>query len=177
VVSLAQELGCRLAVGLGAFPIAAPHTRPIRLVSTSSDPELAKRVGFVHGSIDVPSGIGEVIGHACSQAGIPSIGLWARVPHYVAAMPFSPAALALVEGLCDIAGVTIGTDALKESAEEAKRQVDELIAQSEEHTTMVRQLEEQSDSGVESIVGFDEEIPTGEEIASELERYLRGETG
>ncbi|HLX78102.1 MAG TPA: PAC2 family protein, partial [Acidimicrobiales bacterium] len=137
---------------------------------------LAQRVGFVHGSIDVPSGIGEVIGHACTEAGIPSIGLWARVPHYVAAMPYSPAALALIEGLGEVAGITIGTDALQESAEEARRQVDELISQSEEHQTMVRQLEEQFDTGGELIIGFDEDLPTGDEIASELERYLRGET-
>ena len=176
VVAMAKELDVRLVVGLGAFPIAAPHTRPIKLAATASDASLAQRVGFVHGSIDVPSGIGEVIGHACTEAGIPSIGLWARVPHYVAAMPYSPAALALIEGLGEVAGITIGTDALQESAEEARRQVDELISQSEEHQTMVRQLEEQFDTGGELIIGFDEDLPTGDEIASELERYLRGET-
>lgn len=176
VVGMARELNVRMVVGLGAFPIAAPHTRPIKLAATASDAKLAERVGFVHGSIDVPSGIGEVIGHACAQAGIPSVGLWARVPHYVAAMPYSPAAVALIGGLSEVAGITIGTDALQESAEEARRQVDELIAQSEEHQTMVRQLEEQFDAGGELSLGFDDDLPTGDEIASELERYLRGET-
>ena len=98
------------------------------------------------------------------------------MPHYVAAMPFAPAALALVEGLSEIAGITIGTDGLTESAEEARRQVDELISQSEEHQTMVRQLEEQADAGDELTVELEGELPTGDEIASELERYLRGET-
>ena len=176
VVGMARELNVRMVVGLGAFPIAAPHTRPIKLAATASDAKLAEQVGFVHGSIDVPSGIGEVIGHACAQAGIPSVGLWARVPHYVAAMPYSPAAVALIDGLSEVAGITIGTDALQESAEEARRQVDELIAQSEEHQTMVRQLEEQFDAGGELSLGFDDDLPTGDEIASELERYLRGET-
>lgn len=178
VVDVAKDLDARIAVGLGAFPIAAPHTRPIKLTSTASRRELTHVVGFMHGSVDVPAGIGEVIGQALDDAGIPSVGLWARVPHYVAAMPFAPAALALVEGLCEVAGIVIGTDALSESAEEARHQVDELIAQSPEHKTMVKQLEEQFDSGSEPVIGFEGEmLPTGDEIAAELERYLRGESG
>ena len=94
VVGIAKHLEARVAIGLGAFPIASPHTRPIKLISTASKPELTRKVGFMHGSVDVPAGIGEVIGHALDEAGIPSIGLWARAPHYVAAMPFAPATLA-----------------------------------------------------------------------------------
>ena len=155
---------------------ATPHTRPIKLAATASEPELARRVGVVRGSIEVPAGIGEVIGEACVEAGIPSVGLWARVPHYVAAMPFAPAALALVEGLCAISGLVIGTDGLERSAEEARRQVDDLIAQSPDHVAMVRQMEEHFDTGGETILDLEGELPTGDEIASELERYLRGES-
>ena len=93
-------------------------------------------------------------------------------------MPFAPAALALVEGLCEVGGLVLGTDALRESADEARRQVDELISQSDEHKTMVKQLEEQFDAGAEPVIGFEgESLPTGDEIAAELERYLRGENG
>lgn len=176
VVALARELDVRLVVSLGAFPNATPHTRPIVLAATASEPELARRVGVVRGSIEVPAGIGEVIGEACAEAGIPSIGLWARVPHYVAAMPFAPAALALVEGLCAISGLVFGTDSLARSAEEARRQVDDLIAQSPDHEAMVRQMEDQFDTGDEAVVDLEAELPSGDEIASELERYLRGES-
>ena len=176
VVALARELNVRLVVSLGAFPNATPHTRPIKLAATASDAELARKIGVVRGSIEVPAGIGEVIGEACVAAGIPSIGLWARVPHYVAAMPFAPAALALVEGLSAISGLVIGTDGLEKSAAEARRQVDELIAQSAEHEAMVRQMEEQFDAGGETALDLEGDLPTGDEIASELERYLRGES-
>ncbi len=176
VVELARELKVRLVVGLGAFPNATPHTRPIKLAATASDPELARRVGVVRGSIEVPAGIGEVIGEACVAAGIPSLSLWARVPHYVAAMPFAPAALALVEGLCDLSGLVIGTDELARSAMEARNQVDALIAQSSDHEAMVRQMEEQFDAGGEGTLDLEGDLPTGDEIASELERYLRGES-
>lgn len=176
VVKVAVDLDVRLVVSLGAFPNATPHTRPIKLAATASDAELARQIGVVRGSIEVPAGLGEVIGEACVAAGIPSIGLWARVPHYVAAMPFAPAALALVEGLSSISGLVFGTDGLTRSAEEARRQVDDLIAQSPDHEAMVRQMEEQLDTEGEVLLDIEGDLPSGDEIASELERYLRGES-
>ena len=176
VVKVARDLDVRLVVSLGAFPNASPHTRPIKLAATASDAELARKIGVVRGAIEVPAGLGEVIGEACVAAGIPSIGLWARVPHYVAAMPFAPAALALIEGLSSISGLVFGTDGLTRSAEEARRQVDELIAQSPDHEAMVRKMEEQLDTEGEVLLDIEGDLPSGDEIASELERYLRGES-
>jgi len=176
VIKVARDLDVRLVVSLGAFPNATPHTRPIKLAATASDAELARKIGVVRGTIEVPAGLGEVIGEACVAAGIPSIGLWARVPHYVAAMPFAPAALALVEGLSSISGLVFGTDGLTRSAEEARRQVDELIAQSPDHEAMVRKMEEQLDTEGEVLLDIEGDLPSGDEIASELERYLRGES-
>jgi len=176
VIKIARDLDVRLVVSLGAFPNATPHTRPIKLAATASDAELARKIGVVRGTIEVPAGLGEVIGEACVAAGIPSIGLWARVPHYVAAMPFAPAALALIEGLSSISGLVFGTDGLTRSAEEARRQVDELIAQSPDHEAMVRKMEEQLDTEGEVLLDIEGDLPSGDEIASELERYLRGES-
>jgi hypothetical protein len=175
VADLAVEIGARLVVGLGGFPTATPHTRPVRLASTASSPALAHKVGFIPGSIDVPAGIADVIGATCSEAGIPSVGLWARVPHYVAGMAFTPAALALLEGLAAVSGVLVDVDDLRESAAAARLRVDELIAQSSEHLAMVRQLEEQVGDGDDLQVLGAEDLPSGDEIAAELERYLRGE--
>jgi hypothetical protein len=180
---LAAELGVRLAVNLGGFPTAAPHTRPVRLASTASSVSLAAKVGYIPGSIDVPAGIADVIGADCSAVGIPSIGLWARVPHYVAGMVFAPAALALLDGLVAVSGIALDLDGLRAAAEAGRRRVDELIAQSEEHTAMVRQLEEQLDEGEDVLPAGGDlhvlgggDLPTGDEIAAELERYLRGES-
>ncbi len=179
VASLATEIGTRLVVGLGAFPVAAPHTRAVRLVATASDPELARKVGFVPGVIEAPAGAAEVVAAACTEAGIPSIGLWAQVPHYVSGMAFVPGALALVEGLAALTGLVIDTDDLRESADASRKRVDELIAQSEEHAALVRRLEEQwgedhaGGAFGETMLG--EPLPSGEELAAELERYLRGD--
>ncbi len=180
VAALAVELGCRLVIGLGAFPNGVPHTRPVRLAATASEEALAVQVGFVPGALDVPAGIGDVIGARCSEIGIPSVGLWARVPHYVAGMPFPPGALALVEGLNALSGLSLDTSELQKSAEATRHRVDELIAASEEHAELVRRLEDQfesygpGESGI-SEIGLGEALPSGDEIAAELERFLRGE--
>jgi predicted ATP-grasp superfamily ATP-dependent carboligase len=177
VAELAAGLGARLMVGFGGFPAGAPHTRPVKLAATASDGQLAQQIGFVSGTLEVPAGIQAVIEQACSKRGIPSIGLWARVPHYVAAMPFPAAALALLDGLASLSGLVIDSDVLGEAAESARRKVDELIAQSGEHQAMVRQLEQQIDALEGVPLDLDDRtVPSGDEIAAELERYLRGES-
>jgi hypothetical protein len=176
VVALATELGVTMMLGLGAFPAPVPHTRPTRLVATATDAALATRVGFMPGGIEVPAGIEAALEIACKDAGIPAVGLWARVPHYAAAMPYPAAAAALVEGLVDVAGLTLSPGDLRDAAERAATQIDELIANSEEHRAMVTQLETQVDAVEGDQTGFDPtSLPSGDEIAAELERFLRGQ--
>ena len=176
VVGLARSWRVRLVVGLGAFPAPAPHTRPIRLAATapSESSYLIERVGIVQGELEVPAGVMAALEVAFGQAGTPAVSLWARVPHYVAGMPFPEASAVLVEGLADIAGLTLDSTALRRAADSSRRQVDELIAGSSEHEAMVRKLEESIDASEGNPMGV-EEVPTGDEIAAELERFLRGE--
>jgi len=176
VAELATALEVRLMVGFGGFPAAAPHTRPVKLAATASNSQLATKVGFIPGAIEVPSGIQGVIELACAKVGIPSVGLWARVPHYVAAMPFPAASVVLLDGLASLSGLVIDSHVLSDSADAARLKVDELIAQSSEHQEMVRQLEQQIDE-LEGTPEMPEDrrVPSGDEIAAELERYLRGQ--
>ena len=85
VVELSAELGVRMAVGLGAFPAPAPHTRPIKLAATAPEESSAVSagIGVVQGAIEVPAGVWGALELAFGAAGIPAVGLWARVPHYV----------------------------------------------------------------------------------------------
>lgn len=174
VLELAQELGVRLAVGLGAFPAAAPHTRPVRLAATATTSELASRVGVVPGTLEVPAGIEAALEQGFAAADIPAVGLWARVPHYVAAMPYPAASAALIDGLASIADLTLESAGLHAAADATRTRVDELIAQSGEHQAMVKQLEENIDAAEGTPLNLGP-LPSGDEIAAELERYLRGE--
>ncbi|HZN14470.1 MAG TPA: PAC2 family protein [Acidimicrobiales bacterium] len=171
VIELSVALDVRIVVGLGAFPAPVPHTRPIRLAATASSPELASQVGFVSGTIDVPAGIQAVLEQAHAEAGIPALGLWARVPHYAAAMPYPAASAALVDALALVAGLSFSSDELAAAAVITSQRVDQLIASSDDHKQMVRQLEEQID--VAEPQPDLRNLPSGDELAAELERFLR----
>jgi predicted ATP-grasp superfamily ATP-dependent carboligase len=176
VVGLARSWRVRMVVGLGAFPAPAPHTRPVKLAATAppASADLIERVGIVQGELEVPAGVLSALELAFGDAGVPAVSLWARVPHYVAGMPFPEASAALMEGLASIAGLSINTDSLRHAADSSRRQVDQLIADNNEHQAMVRKLEENIDASEGNAMGVDE-VPSGDEIAAELEKFLRGE--
>ena len=176
VVTLARELGVRMVVGLGAFPAPAPHTRPVRLAATAprESSELVARVGIVQGEIDVPSGVWGALEIAFGEASIPTVGLWARVPHYVSGMAFPSASAALLDGLAALGDLSLDSTALHTAADASLQQVDDLIAKSAEHTAMVRQLERSVDAAEGNPLDLGT-LPTGDELAAELERYLRDE--
>jgi predicted ATP-grasp superfamily ATP-dependent carboligase len=176
VVGLAKSWRVRMVVGLGAFPAPAPHTRPVRLAATAppASADLIDRVGIVQGELEVPAGVLSALELAFGDVAIPAVSLWARVPHYVAGMPFPEASAALIEGLANIAGLVFDTASLRNAADSSRRQVDQLIADNDEHQAMVRKLEESMDASEGNAMGV-EEVPSGDEIAAELEKYLRGE--
>lgn len=176
VVALGLRLGVELVVGLGAFPAPAPHTRPVRLAATASNEELAGRVGFLPATMEVPAGAQAVLEVAFGDAGVPSIGVWARVPHYAAGTPYPEASAVLLDKLADLTGLSIDTEALRDAGRKARDQIQALIEASEEHSAMVRQLEQQQDNELGLSATEFTHLPTGDEIAAELERFLRGET-
>jgi hypothetical protein len=177
VVGLVKDLKVRVVVGLGAFPAPTPHTRPVRLASTvpPQSAELAGRVGTVHGTLEVPAGVQAALEVSLGLAGVPVIGLWARVPHYVSAMPYPEASAALIEGLCAVTGSVLDSSSLRTAGEASRHQVDELIGSNPEHLDMVHRLETALDSEEVPPIGLDGDVPSGDEIAAELEQFLRGE--
>jgi proteasome assembly chaperone (PAC2) family protein len=165
VATIATDLGVRLVAGLGAYPAPVPHTRPSRLAATVTTEELAHGRGFVRATLDVPAGAQAAVEQRCGDAGIPSIGLWAQVPHYAAAMPYPAAAALLVDGLADLAGLDLDAGRLHDAAGATRTRLDALIANSDEHQQLVHQLETAWDE--------EQELPSGDELAAELQRFLR----
>jgi proteasome assembly chaperone (PAC2) family protein len=176
VVAVGLRFGVELVVGLGAFPAPVPHTRPVRLTATASSDELAGQVGFLPATLEVPAGAQAVLEVAFAEAGVPSVGIWARVPHYASGMPYPEASAALLDELARLTGVRLNTEDLHQAGRQARDQIQELIGASEEHSAMVRQLEAQHDAEVGISGGEFTHLPTGDEIAAELEKYLRGDT-
>jgi proteasome assembly chaperone (PAC2) family protein len=175
-VALAEQFDVRLVVGLGAFPAPAPHTRPVRLAATvpPASQHLLAKVGLVAGELEVPAGIISALELAFADAGIDAITLWARVPHYVATLPYPQAAVALVDGVASIAGLTLDASALRKSADEARSRIDDLIGSNPEHASMVADLESSIDEAEGNALDASV-IPTGDDLARDIERFLRGE--
>lgn len=174
VVTLALDFGARLCVGLGAYPFAAPHTRPPRVACTASTPRLAEG-SFLRASLDFPGGIQAAIEQGCDERGIPALGLWAQIPHYVPAnMPFPAGSAALIESLSRLGELSLPLGDLTARADATRNRLDELIAQNPEHLAMLHQLEaawDQSEPADEPIAITD--LPSGDELVAELEEFLR----
>ncbi|MGI8758156.1 MAG: proteasome assembly chaperone family protein [Acidimicrobiales bacterium] len=173
VVSLAQRLGVRLVVGLGAYPAPVPHNRPVRLATTATDAELAARGGEVHATLDVPSGVAAAIEERCAEVGLPAIGLWAQVPHYAAGMPYPESSATLLEGLARVADLRLDAGALHEAGRLHRDRLDDLVATNIEHTRMVHNLDAAYDAERAGASDTAFTPQAGEELAAEVESFLR----
>jgi hypothetical protein len=177
LVPLAESLEVRQVLGLGAYPAPVPHTRPVQLSCTASSPEMARRTGFIRGTLDVPAGVQAAIERQASEQGLPSLGLWAQVPHYAAAMPYPAAAARLVEGLHEVAGLRFEAAGLERDAQATTTRLNDLVADSAEHQELVRELERHVDQVADEDADGDGdgeiEFRSGDELAEEFERFLR----
>ncbi len=127
-----------------------------------------------------PTGIVGILHDAMSRAGIPSASLWASVPAYVGQTPSPKAALALVSHVSELLGVTVPTVDLDVAAAAYERQVDEVVSADEDATAYVRSLEVALDAGEDDDDEDDDDdeldpgdLPGGDALADEVERYLR----
>lgn len=168
VVNFAKEVGTELVVSLGALLADVPHTRPCPVTGSASDPKLVDRLGLSASRYEGPTGIVGVLHDACRRENIPSVSLWAAVPHYVSLTPSPRAALALCEGLGDLLGMEIETAELEEAAAAYSDQVSEAVSSDPETAAYVEELEHRADTLAE-----EEDLPSGEALAAELTRFLR----
>ncbi|HEY2311893.1 MAG TPA: PAC2 family protein [Gaiellaceae bacterium] len=168
VLELVQEIGVEMVVTLGSLLADVPHTRPAPVSAAASDPTLVEELGVEPSRYEGPTGIVGVLLDACRQEGLPSVSLWAAVPHYVSLAPSPRAALALCRRLGELVGAEIDLAELEEAAEEYNEQVTEAVASDAETAAYVEELERRVD-----MMEAAEELPSGESLAAELTRFLR----
>jgi proteasome assembly chaperone (PAC2) family protein len=168
VVDLAQELGVELVVTLGSLLADVPHTRAAPVTAAASDPDLVEQLGLEPSRYEGPTGIVGVLLDACRRAGLPSVSLWAAVPHYVSLAPSPRAALALCRRLGDLLGAEIELDELEQASSEYSEQVSEAVSADAETAAYVEELERRVD-----MLEAADDLPSGESLAAELTRYLR----
>ncbi|MEA2376083.1 MAG: hypothetical protein QOD53_2546 [Thermoleophilaceae bacterium] len=170
LIAAGRQLEASMVVTLGALLADVPHTRPVPMTGLASDDKLVERYGFERSTYEGPTGIVGVLHHACAAAGLPSVSLWASVPHYVAAAPNPKAALALIRSFEGVAGVAVEARDLEESAEDYERQVNAAVASDPEVKSFVERLEQTID---ETQDVTPDKLPSADAIARDFQRFLR----
>jgi proteasome assembly chaperone (PAC2) family protein len=171
IADLARELGVELAVTLGALVADVPHTRPSPVTGAATDPHLVDELGLQLSRYEGPTGIVGVLLDSCRRAGIPSVSLWAAVPHYVQLAPSPPAAKALCERLGGVLSTDIDVTELEEASDEYVDQVSQAVATDAETASYVEELERRADSL--ELLEDSADLPSGEALAQEITRFLR----
>jgi proteasome assembly chaperone (PAC2) family protein len=169
LLKVADELGVVTVAVLGALIADVAHTLPVPVTGLASDPELVAGLELEKANYEGPTGIVGVIHELCRQREIPSVSLWAAIPHYVAAVPSPKAALSLVGLIERVTGVAADTSALEREASEYEEQIDRAVAADSDIEEMVTRIEEQQRSRVETSL----DVQSGEAIAREFQRFLR----
>ena len=169
LIDLADDLEVSMIVTLGSMLADAPHSRPITVTYNGAHPDIANRLGVEVSKYEGPTGILGVIADACLRRGLDAVSLWAAIPHYASDSPSPKATLALVNALEDLLEVTLPQGDLPTQTREWESEVDELAREDSDVAEYVKALEESKDSTLLEDV-------SGDEIARELERFLRRQT-
>jgi proteasome assembly chaperone (PAC2) family protein len=178
IVEVATSLGAEMVVTVGALLADVPHTRPVQVVSSAGDRDLAERLGLTVSRYEGPTGILGVLGEVASGAGIPTVGLWAALPHYLNLAPNPWGAMALIKELRRLLPMAVDTSALAGQTEAFDAAVTDLVEENPELAGYIERLEADADDD-----GDDDEDSPGladlppEELVAEVERYLRDHPG
>ena len=155
-------------VFLGAMLADVPHTRPVPTFVSSDNAQVRSQLEVERSTYEGPVGILSVLAIAAESAGIPTVSVWASVPHYVQHGPCPKATLALIDKLEEIIDVVIPRGTLVEDTAEWQKNIDKLAQDDDDMTAYITQLEQARDV-------VDSPEATGESIAQEFERFLRSE--
>jgi len=183
VLEMVRQTGTRLTVGLSAIPWPAPHTRPLGVTIHGNVPSLVSSPHALAGNIQVPGHIGGLLELRLGEAGEQAIGIATHVPHYLGQFEYPAAAITTLEALAQVSELAIPVDDLRAPASRAEGEIAQQLQNSEEFVTIVRALEQQYDqlaalrgSAPSSAVASDltpgGEVPSGDEIAAQVEQFL-----
>jgi len=176
VLELAQRCGISLVLTLGALLAEVPHTRPVRLSGTATDPELRALLGARTSRYEGPTGIVGVLNTICRERGMPTASLWANVPHYISGIENPKATLALVKRVLTLLPATTDLSDLDEAVTQFDQNLAEIVSQNAKIAGYVTKLERAAkDDEEESAAagGRESDLPPASELVAEIEQFLR----
>jgi len=179
---LAERLGVRQVIGLGTIPMAVPHTRPVTMTAHSSNNELIADHQPWVGEVQVPASVSNLLEYRLSQHGHDTVGFTVHVPHYLAQTDYPPAAEALLAEVARVASLDFPFAELSKAGAEVHEKVNEQVESSAEVAQVVTALERQYDAFVaaqenRSLLERDEDLPSGDELGAQFERFLAQQAG
>jgi predicted ATP-grasp superfamily ATP-dependent carboligase len=166
IVETIEDRDIAGVVLLGAMLADVPHTRPISVFVTSENEEVRREHELERSQYEGPVGILSVLAEAAEKVGVPTVSIWASVPHYVHSVPSPKATLALIEKLEALVDVEIPRGDLAEQANAWEASIDTLAGDDDEMASYISQLEQARDT-------VDSPEASGDAIAEEFEKYLR----
>jgi proteasome assembly chaperone (PAC2) family protein len=173
ILAVARRAQVTAVITVGALLADVPHTRPVRISGVSTDPELAARLRTTPTRYEGPTGIIGVLNDACRRAGLPTVSLWANVPHYVSEVSNPHAILALVRRLLDFLEWPTDLGELEEGAAEFDRQLERILNQKPEVARYIQELERREAQAEPAEGGPGGDLPGAADLIREVEQYLR----
>jgi proteasome assembly chaperone (PAC2) family protein len=170
LVDVSLQLGVTEAFTVGGIPAMASHRRPVSVLATGTDEALVERAGAWRQDYTGPTGAQSVLQVMLGDAGVPTLALWAQVPHYLSGGASPPAIRAVLERLRDLSDLAVDLDGLDD---QSVAYVDRIEAGLDDRPDVVEVIAaiEEGEHEVDET-----ELPSGDELASEIERFLRDQS-
>jgi proteasome assembly chaperone (PAC2) family protein len=180
VRELVERFSVSTTIGLHAIGMPVPHTRPLGVLGHANQAGLVPQSQTWPGTVRIPGSAAALLELRLGESGHPALGFVVQVPHYLAESSYPDAAAALVDRLADEAGLSVPRAALLSAAEQTREAIAAQVAASEEVGQVVAALEEQYDAymgarGRRSLLAAEETLPSADELAAEVEQFLKGE--
>ncbi len=173
IVELARRCEVTLVLTLGALLAEVPHTKPVRLVGSATDPELAARFGLRPSRYEGPTGIIGVLNTLCRDRELPAASLWANVPHYISGIENPKASLALVKRVLSLLGAEADLSDLDEAGKQFDQNLKEIVAQNAKIKNYIAKLEAKDTEDEGGAMPGQSDLPPASELVAEIEQFLR----
>ncbi|RSM84934.1 PAC2 family protein [Kibdelosporangium aridum] len=182
VRQLVDRWGVRLTLGVHGIPMGVPHTRPLGLTAHATRPELVKDYRPMFSRVQVPGNVAGLLELRLGESGHDAIGFAAHVPHYLVQSTYPAAALVLLDAVNQATGLVLPPGALAESSRRADAEIARQVAESDQVAEVVAALEQQYDAFTsakdeDNLLLDPDNIPSADELAAELERFLAEQNG
>ena len=178
VLGLVAEFEVSTTVWSHAVPMPVPHTRPLRATVSGTRDDLIEERSVWKPTTKLPASVTHLLEYRLHSLGEEVVGFAILVPHYLAGNEYPDALLFALESVMAATGLIFTTDELREQTREFRAQVDRQVSENEESGEMLRGLEARYDAYMDDqntkspLVAEDGSIPTAEQLASELEKFL-----